>query len=140
MANHLKWREDATNAQPIAIRNRLRHEIVPLLDAITGRDATASLLGLAAAERDNETIRAWALERANLTDPAGRMHLAVLRGLPEPLQKAAFVAFLKARGIEISRAQIARCMLLLDAAGPSRTNLSGGSFMRRRAGRIWIEE
>jgi len=36
------WREDASNAQPVAVRNRLRNEVLPLLAEIANRDVVRS--------------------------------------------------------------------------------------------------
>ena len=49
------WREDSTNAEPFALRNRVRHDILPLLrDQLNPqiRDALLRLSDLAAAEDD----------------------------------------------------------------------------------------
>jgi tRNA(Ile)-lysidine synthase len=137
--NRLKWREDATNAEPFAIRNRLRNEAIPLLDAISGRDAVASLALLAADAIEAREILAWAVRHANALDPAGRIHVPVLRALPLALRRAVVAKFLADHGIEISRDVVARCLTLADADGPRATNLPGGRVMRRRAGRMWID-
>ncbi len=137
--NSLKWREDATNDEPFAIRNRLRHEVIPLLDAITGRDAAASLAALAGDARDAREITAWAVDRAGTTDPAGRLHLPALRALPASLRRAVIADYLAARGATLSRDAVARCLAATDPGGPPAVNLPGGRVLRRRAGRMWIE-
>ncbi len=137
--NKLKWRQDATNAEPFTIRNRLRHEAIPLLDAISGRDAAASIAGLAEDADDAREILKWALNQANVLDPVGKLHLPALRGLPAPLRKAALVDYLRHRRVEISRALVSRCMEMTDPGGPHSVNLPGGGILRRRAGRMWIE-
>jgi len=138
-ANRLAWREDATNAQPFTVRNRLRHEAIPLLDAISGRDAVAALASLACDARDaHETLR-WAIRHAHAFDPAGRIHLPALRALPVALRGAVIAAYLGDHGLEVSRETVARCLALADTGGPHAANLPGGRVMRRRAGRMWID-
>ncbi len=138
--NKLKWREDATNAEPFAIRNRLRNEAIPLLDAITGRDAVTSLTMLEQDSREAREISDWAVKHANALDPAGRLHLPALRELPMALRRAVLADFLKHRGIALSRDVVERCLAVAEVDGPRAANLPGGQVMRRRAGRMWIEE
>jgi tRNA(Ile)-lysidine synthase len=135
------WREDASNAQPIAIRNRLRNEALPLLAEISGRDAAAALVRGAAESADAAELEAWALAQARVLDPQGRLHVPVLRALPASLQRAAFAAFLKEAGVpEIDRDGLARLCASLQPGGPAAVNLAGGFRMRRRAGRMLLEE
>ena len=138
-ANRLNWREDATNTDLFTIRNRLRHEAIPLLDAIAGRDAAASLATLAGDAREACEITAWAVRHANALDPAGRLHLPAMRKLPPPLRRAVVAGFLADSGIGVAREAIDRCIASMDPGGPPAVNLPGGRILRRRAGRMWIE-
>jgi len=138
--NRLRWREDASNGEAVAMRNRLRHEALPLLSEIAGRDAPAMLVRAAVADAEAGDILAWAVEQAHAVDPQGRLHLPALRKLPPPLQRAAVLRYLKDRGVgEVSRALLERVMCLLDTAGPSVVNLPGGARLRRREARVFIE-
>ena len=137
--NRLKWREDATNASPFTIRNRLRNEAIPLLDAIAGRDSAVSLAALAHDASEMRDITHWAVSHANALDPAGRLHLPALRKLPAALRRAVVVGYLMERGIEVSRDAIGRCIAAMDTAGPPAVNLPGGRILRRRAGRMWVD-
>jgi len=135
----LAWREDATNAEGIAIRNRLRLEALPLLEDIAGRDIVPALLRAADASLDQEAIAAWALDRANVRDPQGRLHLPALRALPAALQRAAIHRYLSEHGIAgLDRDLLDRAIALLDLEGPSRINLPGGRQLRRSEGRLFI--
>jgi len=139
-ARNLRWREDASNAEATAVRNRLRLEALPLLSAIAGRDAPAMLVRAAAADAETEEILAWALDHAQVLDPQGRLHLPVMRLLPVPLQRAAMARFFKTQGVaEIDRALVGRALLLLDPAAPPALNLPGGARLRRRAARVFVE-
>jgi tRNA(Ile)-lysidine synthase len=135
----LAWREDATNAEGIAIRNRLRLEALPLLEDIAGRDIVPALLRAADASLDQEAIAAWALDRANVRDPQGRLHLPALRALPEALQRAAIHRYLSEHGIAgLDRDLLDRALALLDPTNPAVLNLPGDRHLRRRAGRMEV--
>ncbi len=134
-----RWREDASNREPLAVRNRLRNEVFPLLDEISGRDSVAAFARGAAdaAERDDEEKEA--LDQARLFDPQGRLHLPAMRKLSPHLQRAALRQFLMAHAVpSIDRALLDRAVGLLDTAKASVVNLPGGSQLRRREGRLWI--
>jgi tRNA(Ile)-lysidine synthase len=123
----------------VAIRNRLRNEVFPLLDEITGRDAVAALARGAADAAERDDLESEALERARVLDPQGRMHLPALRKLPLDLQRAALRKFLLAHGIPaVDRALLERAVGLLDTSQAAVVNLPGGGQLRRREGRLRI--
>jgi len=136
----LQWREDASNTEPVAIRNRLRNEIFPLLAEISGRDAVHAFVRGAADAALREDLESEALERADLLDPQGRLHLPALRKLAPDLQRAALRKFLIEHGVaSIDRALLERAVWLLDAKQTAVINLPGGGQLRRREGRLWVE-
>lgn len=134
------WREDASNLQPVAVRNRLRNEVFPLLAEIAKRDVVPAFVRGAADTEDAEALEAWALNQAKVMDPQGRLHLPVLRGLPLALQRLALLRFFQEHGIRsLDRNLVERALDLLDVKNPAVINLPGGGRLRRRAGRLWIE-
>ncbi len=140
-ANGWPWREDATNAEPVAARNRLRNEGIPLLDEIAGRDTVPLFVRAATAGDDTEEITRWALGMANVRDPQGRLHVPALRELPAALQRAAILAFLRDSGVPgVTRELLDQALGLLIPDAPSRLNLPGGGWLRRRAGRIEMKD
>lgn len=141
VSRKLKWREDMTNAEPIAVRNRLRNEAIPLLAEISGRDPVAGLVAAAEASAEQRTITEWALKQANYFDPQGRIHLPALRLLPPELGRAAIVGYLTEQGISpLDRALVDRAMELLNVSKASVINLPGGEKrLRRREGRLWVD-
>jgi len=140
LAKKLKWREDASNAEPVAVRNRLRNEALPLLAEISGRDPASAICRALAATEEIESLENWALEQANVLDPQGRLHLGVLRKLPPFLQRAALRKFLMENGIASpDRALIESALSLLDVKNPAAINLPGGMRLRRREGRLWVD-
>ncbi len=140
VARKLKWRDDASNAEPVAVRNRLRHEAIPLLAEISGRDPVAALVRGVAGADDTESLESWALAQAHVLDPQGRLHLRALRALPPVLQRIALRKFLTDHRIpSLDRALIERAMSLLDVNNPAIVNLPGGGKLRRREARLWID-
>jgi tRNA(Ile)-lysidine synthase len=138
-AEGLPWREDASNAEPVAARNRLRNEALPLLGEIARRDVAVSLRRAEEGVAQLREIERWAVAQAAAVDPQGRLHLPRLRTLPEAVQAACIYDFLRTSGVtEISRELVGRCLGLMDpAAGPA-VNLPGGWVMRRRGGRLLV--
>ncbi len=135
-----EWREDASNREPIAVRNRLRNEAFPLLNEISNRDAAAAFIRGAADAGDRVALEDWALKQANVLDPQGRLHVPVLRKLPAALQRIALRNFLQDHGvISIDRDLIGRSLDLLDVESSASVNLPGGGKLRRQAGRMWVE-
>ncbi|MCB1131524.1 MAG: tRNA lysidine(34) synthetase TilS, partial [Verrucomicrobiae bacterium] len=112
--NGHRWREDASNAMPVAVRNRLRNEVLPLLADISGRDPVPPLVRAAADAADLRDETSAALDSLRLLDPQGRLHLPTLRELPPRLQRAAIHRFLAERNIPgLSRARIDEALHLL---------------------------
>ncbi len=136
----LPWREDASNAEPFAARNRLRHEALPLLSSIARRDAAVSIVRSAEAGDDSRAIETWAVRQAAALDPQGRLHLPRLRTLPAALQTVCLYDFLRTSGVPgLSRETLARCLPLLDPSSSPSANLPGGFILRRRSGRLFLE-
>jgi len=135
-----RWREDASNREPVAVRNRLRNEALPLLAEISGRDPVAALIRGAEDSAEREDMEKELLQAANVLDPQGRLHLPALRKLPPALQRTALRRFLMDHAVPgTGRALLERAMGLLEVSNPAAVNLPGGRRLRRAAGRIWIE-
>lgn len=134
-----RWREDASNREPVAVRNRLRHEVFPLLEEISGRDAVAAFARGAADTADREDAENELVEQAKVLDPQGRLHLPALRKLPPDLRLVALRRFLIDRGVpSVDRSLLTRAAALLVPSSPAVINLPGGRKLRRREGRMFI--
>lgn len=136
----LTWREDASNRVNDVARNRIRNEALPLLADIARRDVITMLARSAQSDEKSREVFDWALAKAEVLDPQGRMHLGALRDLPEALRIHAIAGFLKSNGIpDISGALLENGAAMLDPASPASVNLPGGRRLRRRAGRFFVE-
>jgi len=88
----------------------------------------------ARAESDRQAV-----ERGQVLDPQGRMHLPALRLLAPDLQRVALRRFLMDHGTpSIDRSLLDRALEMLDTTKPAAVNLPGGRVLRRREGRLLI--
>ncbi len=136
----LKWREDKSNLVNDVARNRIRNEALPLLTEIAKRDVSPLLARAAQSDSVQREAMDWALTKAELLDPQGRLHLGALRELPVALRLNALADFLKSNGIpSISSALLENCAAMINLASPACVNLPGGRRLRRRAGRFFVD-
>lgn len=134
------WREDASNHLNDVVRNRIRNEALPLLNAIAKRDVGKNLVRAAQNDQETRAVFDWALEKAQPLDPQGRLHLGVMRSLPPALQAHAFLSFLQSKHIAaIDHALLESCLAMLSSDAVASVNLPGSLRIRRRAGRFFIE-
>jgi tRNA(Ile)-lysidine synthase len=135
-ANSLKFRDDATNQQLDALRNRMRHRVIPELEKELGRDIrkTVSRMAMIAAEEDAFLTEA-------LPQTSARLALKELRTMPIALQRRALTQWLRSHQVaDIGFEMVERVRSLLAADGPAKVNLTGDRHARRRAGELFIEE
>jgi tRNA(Ile)-lysidine synthase len=138
-ANHIPWREDATNLSPAHTRNRLRHELLPLLEDILGRNFREPVLRL------SETLGTedeYLEEIARQVVPTQRSFLPVaeLRALPCALQRRVVLAWLREKKIpDAGFQEVGQVLrLLAEQEPPARVNLPGGRHARRTSGKIYL--
>ena len=137
----LKWREDATNADPAhATRNALRHEALPLLEQVMGRDVRRALWRAADILGAEE---AWLAEILAADGPlTTELTVPSLAAQPVARQRRLLRAWLAARGVVgVGYEEVERVRALLDvtAGGPAKVNLPGGRHARRRSGKLFVE-
>ena len=106
------WREDASNASSKYLRNRIRHELLPVLEDIKP-GSIAHLQRLAGRARDLHGLLEPVLEdaRAMAEDPVGSWSLKAMT--QNPLALEALIRSLKKQGWSDASAQ--RVRTLLDA-------------------------
>ncbi len=139
-AHGLAWREDATNADPThATRNRLRAEIIPLLERTMGREVRPAVWRTADILRAEEM---WLGELLTAEGPhPERLPVKILAAAPLGKQRRILRVWLAERGVTgVGYAEVERVRSLLDTdQGPAKVNLPGGGHARRRAGVLFVE-
>jgi tRNA(Ile)-lysidine synthase len=123
---------DATNADTRFLRNRVRHEILPMLSSAAARDLVPVLCRQADLLRDDEDL--LQLLAADI-DPTDARALAAV---PAPIARRAvrrWIASLDPRGCPPDAAAVER-VLDVAAGRAERCELAGGIRIGRRAQRL----
>jgi tRNA(Ile)-lysidine synthase len=139
----LAFREDSSNASAEHRRNRLRHEALPLLSEIAGRDVVPILNRLGAiAERDEVFLQDEAEDWFDACVVGDSLtQLDTLHELDTAILSRVIGYWLrehlKLPGIGFSEIDSVRW--LLTPGDISKVNLPGGCFARRKAGKLWVQ-
>lgn len=137
--HRLKFREDATNRELHARRNRTRLRIVPWLEKEFGRSVRANLWRAASVLTEEEGLLDELLP--NESENAISLEVARLRELPVALQRRTILRWLRGNDVsDLGFALIERVRALLQpGASVAKTNLPRARHARRRAGKIFLE-
>lgn len=137
-ARGIAFREDATNAELAATRNRIRHRVLRAIREEVGdscEDAIRRAASILAAEDD------WMQSEVDRIPRGETLSVAALRSLPLALQRRLIRRWLTDCAItEVGFTEVERVRSLLDVdAGASKVNLPGGNHARRRRGEVFFE-
>ncbi len=140
-ANAWKWREDASNLDLAHTRNRIRHQMLPAMAEIFGRDIRPALWRAAEILRADDEWLTTMVSEALAISP-DHLSVGALRSMPLSLQRRLIAAWLGqfVDGIEFSHVETARALLEPDHEGhPAKSNLPRDFHVRRSAGRLWVQ-
>jgi tRNA(Ile)-lysidine synthase len=135
--HRLKFREDASNKDLAPLRNRIRRRIIPYLEKNLGRNIRQSIWRAATIATEEEN---WIEDQLpNATDVD--LSVAKLRDLPIALQRREILKWLRTRKITNVGFDVVESVrsLLNHDAPVAKVNLPQDRHVRRRAGKIFIE-
>jgi tRNA(Ile)-lysidine synthase len=134
---HLKYREDSTNVSRQMTRNRLRHDLIPVIEKLMDRPIKQTLLRtIELAAEESEFLRSLVPEMQNQPELDARE----LRKLPIAIQRRTIHGWLryqKVKGCGFDDIEAVRS--LVDRTQVTKINLPRGVFCRRRAGRLFLQ-
>ncbi len=139
-ARGIPWREDASNGEAGAVRNRFRLEVFPLLEEIMGRDVAPVINRSARVAEEEAAALDAAIAALEAEDPQGRLYLPKVEGYPQELQKAIVHRYLRRSGVpDLSEDAVLAVLSIMRPGNPARVSLPGGRFARRREKRLFLE-
>ncbi|MCB1088860.1 MAG: TilS substrate-binding domain-containing protein, partial [Verrucomicrobiae bacterium] len=145
-SHRLRWREDESNASgDTSTRNRWRHELIPILAQTLDRDPREPVHRLSEIARAEDEAMEWWLNREWETvfaKDGTSLNIAVLNHWPEALQRRALFRWLRQEAVaHLDFDTVERVRSILSpSARVAKVNVSGGRFVRRRSGRLFLEE
>lgn len=138
--HNIAWREDKTNAELDANRNKIRHLVIPLLEQISQRDIVKKWAHAAQLESEKTHALNAAIEQLNLLDPQGRLFLPKVTTLSRTLQQAIIHWYLHRALIHnITRELIEQALSLIIQKNIAKICLPNGKYLRRKEQRLFIE-
>jgi tRNA(Ile)-lysidine synthase len=138
-AHSLTYREDTSNRDQRHTRNRIRHDVLPALEASLGREVKKAIWRSAEIARaEHEFIEAQVpVEFATEAE----LRVGDLITLPVPLQRRVLLLWLRARQVpNVSFEDVENVRRLVAVRSPAKVNLSAGQHARRRAGKLFVEQ
>jgi tRNA(Ile)-lysidine synthase len=136
-AHRLKFREDESNKDLAALRNRIRRRTIPYLEKTLDRNIRQNVWRAAAIAAEEEMWIEDQLPNANDVD----LNVSKLRDLPVALQRREILKWLRAQkvtNVGFDIVEDVRSLLDVDS-GVAKMNLPQDRHVRRRAGKIFIE-
>jgi len=144
---NIAWREDISNADPAFLRNRVRHELLPLLEAKYNKGIRRALINLADVLRgENEFMEAFAAAvYAEACDESGRvLNCAIAAKHHSAVRRRVLRHWLKTNGIQAGMLDFQTINkldgLLMNPARGRSLELAGGIIIRRNYQWLAIEE
>lgn len=140
--NNIRWREDSSNHDPGHLRNRVRHEVLPMLEGVAPGVRT-HLVRTAHALADSEDSFAHDLETLNLWidpwHPDGGIPVEALAGLPRALQIRWLHAQVERVGLPGVTYRQGQLLPEVIAGSSPALTLADRWTLRRAGKNLWLE-
>ena len=140
--NDISYRDDASNESDFALRNRIRHRLLPDLKQIFERDVRGAVHRLShMAKSENDALDALINRDYPEFCQQGKLSVKSLRTLPEALKRRVIREWLNNCGIKGTgfREVEKICELIPPGSKIAKINLPNDKHARRREGRIFID-
>jgi len=134
----IRFREDKTNKDIEFTRNRVRLELLPVLERVFGRDVRGTVWRTAVILRAEEE---WLATLAG-EECGAEIDAPLLRALPVAQQRRRILDWLRHGGVPnvgFGQVEIVRSLLETDPLSRAKVNLPGNWHARRRAKRLFLE-
>jgi len=141
-SNRHTYRDDASNKSNFALRNRVRHRLLPELKQLFERDVRGAVYRLAQmAESENDALDALIERDYPEFCQDGKLSVKALRALPDALQRRVIREWLNNSGITgTGYREIEEIRLMIPVGRQiAKVNLPNDHHARRREGRIFID-
>jgi len=139
----ISWRDDSSNTDTARLRNRVRLELIPLLEGASPklRDHLVHLAGaLSESERFMAAELAGRVSFADPWDPEGGVPVEALKGLPPALRTRWLHGQMYNLGVHrTTRRQSELFNQCLDTGSPRSVTMGGRWCLRSARGKIWAE-
>lgn len=134
------YREDATNADPITARNRMRNELLPLANEILGRDVVPMVLRASEASHSDQQWIDESIDYTDYLDPQGRLFLPKLENMAKAIQGRVVKHYLELQDVpNISTDLLVAAIGLIGTDEVAKINLPSGRYLRRKEKRMFVE-
>ena len=135
-SHKVPYREDASNAETRHTRNRLRHEVMPALEAAVGPSFRKAILRAASILRVEDE---WM--SSLIPPPEKTLSVKMLRAMHPAAQSRHVLSWLRAQGVaDAGASETQRVLSMLSTGGPAKVNLPQNLHARRRAGVVFLEK
>lgn len=130
------WKEDKTNKSLDFFRNRIRHQLLPMMSQMSGRESAPLILRTAKLISDENDY--W--QKLIPNELPTKVFIKDIKHKHPAYQKRYIRSWLHSQNIRApSYDQIEAVRLLMTHQKPSKVNLSKSRYCRRRAGYLFIE-
>lgn len=133
------FREDESNSEDFALRNRIRNDLLPRISECFERDVSKAVLRAAELSRLDEALITELTPVPQVLNHG--LDIAALRATPEALRNRQLLRWLQSNGVpNCGQREVLRVAeVVLSQAKPAKTNLPGNFHARRKEGVLFIE-